>query len=604
MVCFLRHLRDLTSPFLNTTDVAWHMLLTCPTILALCVFIQHAVPARRLPAFLVNTTFLCLNALLCLFHNRHKAVMDYTIIVQYLSQALQPGPQLVILHAFPWPARLGLLAFVVGLLGVEVMTQHLSRPVRLRRRALTLWTSGSVYGCLCLGFPLIPQDQFSPILRAAYHYHLERFNWQEAPDTPRFPYVQRGRGIPRPSGEWPHIFMVCMESFNARFVQRVTPAGAPITPVFNTLIPQGIYVHKFYGNSIQTVRGQFALLSSVLPSFRGKEATDYPHLRLKALPQILHAHGYTTIYSQAYPDLSFDQVMHFMPRLGFAHLVPMSASDVDHPAMWGWGLRDDVFFARFFDALDRMQAQPAAAPGTAGRFFSVLHTASHHFPFNQMPAEPQDVYPQPRTPEETFSNSLHRADRYLQEFFAQLRRRAYLKNSLIILVGDHSFPAGEHGLYYNEIAYYEEFFRTPLLMLWEGHLTPRVIEAHAFSQLDVAPTILELLGITDTHHFLGRSIFQLDTALPVPIHLVQPYNGTYLGTVLYPWKYVQHLATKREFLYDLNADPLEEYNLAHQPAHAALRQRLRAAQEGIFLNQKLLEENRIWPPVDLDVSIK
>jgi hypothetical protein len=50
-------------------------------------------------------------------------------------------------------------------------------------------------------------------------------------------------------------------------------------------------------------------------------------------------------------------------------------------------------------------------------------------------------------------------------------------------------------------------------------------------------TCAYLLLVTASHHF--------------------PYNSTYLGTVLYPFKYVKHIATKREFLYNLATDPLE-----------------------------------------------
>src|SRR5882762_8807619 len=92
-----------------------------------------------------------------------------------------------------------------------------------------------------------------------------------------------------------------------------------------------------------------------------------------------------------------------------------------------------------------------------------------------------------------YANSIRVTDEYLRTFFRELHRRDRLTNSIVFITGDHSFPVGEHGYYDNESGFYNEYFKTPLLIWGKG--IPAGISHELHSQLDIAPTVLELLGI-------------------------------------------------------------------------------------------------------------
>ena len=98
---------------------------------------------------------------------------------------------------------------------------------------------------------------------------------------------------------------------------------------------------------------------------------------------------------------------------------------------------------------------------------------------------------------------------------------------MVVVTSDHGFPVGEHGINHNEIGFYDDSFRVPFLLIWKGVVSPARISDAPASQLDIAPTLLHLLGLEQRrHHFQGRSL--LDASAPVrPIPLIQPYNGTY-----------------------------------------------------------------------------
>ena len=110
--------------------------------------------------------------------------------------------------------------------------------------------------------------------------------------------------------------------------------------------------------------------------------------------------------------------------------------------------------------------------------------------------------------------------------------------------------------------------------------------------MDIGPTLCDLLGVCDQPNTMqGISIF--DRTLPHPLALVQPYDGIYLGIVDYPLKYMVHLRSRKELVFDLAADPMERRDIGGlDPARDA---RLSALVQPIFLTQQLIDKNRIRP---------
>jgi arylsulfatase A-like enzyme len=212
--------------------------------------------------------------------------------------------------------------------------------------------------------------------------------------------------------------------------------------------------------------------------------------------------------------------------------------------------------------------------------------------FDYVPKDKCLMYREPQDISQRYANSIHLSDEGLAELLKGIAARPYLSDTVVIITGDHSFPLNEHGISHNEIGFYDEIFRTPLLILWNNRLAPRTLRG-PFSQLDIAPTVLDMAGISGvTTHFQGQSLLSPGTA-PKPVYLVQPYNGQYLGVVDYPYKYVRHGESGMEYLFNLQNDPREEINLAAGGSRkelTALRKRL----QDIYLNQKALTADRLW----------
>jgi arylsulfatase A-like enzyme len=160
----------------------------------------------------------------------------------------------------------------------------------------------------------------------------------------------------------------------------------------------------------------------------------------------------------------------------------------------------------------------------------------------------------------------------------------------VIITGDHSYPAGEHGQYDSESGFYNEYFRTPLL-IWGPGIKPGV-NHDLHSQIDIAPTVLEMGGISTKTHFTGKSVFAGPSDWAP---LVQPYAGTYFCALSGNYKYVYRNRGRQEFLFDLSKDPQEHNSIAETPETHALYESLRAKAANILENDRLVQEDRIWP---------
>lgn len=387
----------------------------------------------------------------------------------------------------------------------------------------------------------------------------------------------------------PNVFIIMIESFNANFVETKAQDGTDYTPNFNAMIGRGLYIDRFYGNSVQTCKGQAAVFFSILPSMNGKLFVDNPNLHIIGFPAILKGAGYETIFFQAFHSLLFDNTKHNMIKAGFTAVKTYAdyRKKEDKKNIWGWGVEDGIFYERFFESLDSIHAKDPAKP-----LFAALATVGTHIPCDGMPVEKRTVYKTPQNIKEKYINALRLSDSQLPRFFELMAKRKYLENSIVIITADHSFPMKEHGIYNNEVCFYDETFRIPFLVIWDGVIKPERIKDRAYSQVDIGPTVCDLLGIRESdNNMIGISVF--DRKSDHQVYLIQPYNGKFLQVVDFPLKYITHLKTGKEYLFNLQTDPGEKDNLIKKGFDSKKVSELKQRINAIYLNQQLIDANKI-----------
>lgn len=455
---------------------------------------------------------------------------------------------------------------------------------------------------------MVPLKNIDPIRNG--YYSMKNFRLQEdaiagAAQTLKemYPFAVSPDSAIRPIENLPDIFLICLESCNGQLIESTTEAGHEITPFFNRLIPEGVYVEHFYGNSIQTIRGFFSILCGTLPSHREKISDRYPDLNVRALPGILSGYGYESYFIKAYHDLSFDNTGEFMKHTGFDHVYSITDDQLterEKKMCWGWGLQDDIFYRKCFSIID--DEFFSRCNGTIRPpLFLTSFNVSNHMMFQDIPHDRKTLYPDAGKNDfkKNFRNSMFLADSCLREYFIQLEKRGLDTNALIIITGDHSFPRGDHSIrseVKNEVGAWEENFRTPLLIIWKGHLQPKRITGYACSQIDILPTIFELLTLSPGHHSTGRSILRSENRKPVLV--AQPYDGTHMVSIEYPYKLVKNVKGRTLRLFNLAEDPFEQNDLSTRKSLKPVMIKLQDALTGHLINQVLIQENRLYPAPD------
>lgn len=162
------------------------------------------------------------------------------------------------------------------------------------------------------------------------------------------------------------------------------------------------------------------------------------------------------------------------------------------------------------------------------------------------------------------------------------------EQTLVIYSSDHGEMATAHGLWQKTV-FFEESVRVPLIASWPGHWPGGVSCAGLAGLVDLLPTVCEVCGVQAPGDTEGVSLLPLvegdkravrDRLFAESVVLGSPQHA---GCMLRAgrWKYCYYLDGTEE-LYDLEADPHEDQNLASMaragappPCLAGLREELR-----------------------------
>lgn len=510
---------------------------------------------------------------------------DYSIIADNFHSAFSREATSIILHGLKIDPLIAVI-LTCGLVYMARRTFFALKPTKYRH-VKGIFFTGTYLSLMFIPFNNV-FDEPATFLKSIVQYYRSDHTVHLPKGT--YPFMKESiaygtQNFRKPGEKPPHVFIILVESFSASFINQKSPEGFEYTPYFNSLTKRGLYVPHFYGNSIQTAKGHFATLFSVVPSIKGMVYTRYPHIEARALPEILKDNGYETSFYQAHKNPDFDNTGMMMRKHGMMHLDALShPKPEDQEFMSEWGVEDQIFYRHVFEKWDEnhLSNKPQCV---------VLATIYSHGNF-EVPAHRRMHYKNPKNSVEHYANAIGLVDAQFATFFEELKKRPELKNSIIVITGDHSYPMHGSKADRNEVGTYEDSFKMPFILLWPGHIAP-VSQLEPASQLDIAPTLLDLVGIKKvSNHFQGQSLFK-KRAMNRPIPLIQPYNGICISVVTYPYKYMCRLKTGEEFVYNLETDQSEDRNLVSQLESIKLKA-FRAELKPILLSQQAIIQNQLW----------
>ena len=177
-----------------------------------------------------------------------------------------------------------------------------------------------------------------------------------------------------------------------------------------------------------------------------------------------------------------------------------------------------------------------------------------------------------------------------------LERQGQLDNTVVVFTSDHGYFYGEHGLNAERRLAFEETARIPLLVRYPGLVEGGTAPDQLVLSIDLAPTLLELGGVSPGAELQGRSLVPvLDGREPswrssiLIEHHTDPdsYLGRsalrrasgmgYQAVRTERYKYIRYTELEgMDELYDLQEDPYEMDNLIDSANTRGTLQRMRA----------------------------
>src|SRR5262249_1957613 len=156
--------------------------------------------------------------------------------------------------------------------------------------------------------------------------------------------------------------------------------------------------------------------------------------------------------------------------------------------------------------------------------------------------------------------ALRYGDAALGAFITGLRERGLWERTALIVFGDHGEAFGQHdGNFGHTFQIYEENVHVPLIVALPGRIHEPARRAGVVSLIDIAPTLLDLVGAPAPQEYEGTSLF--DSA-PREAMFFTDYSLRLAGLRDGSFKVIHELDSGRAQLFDLSSDPRETHDVA------------------------------------------
>lgn len=283
--------------------------------------------------------------------------------------------------------------------------------------------------------------------------------------------------------EGTNVVLVLMESMSAEKTG-LSRSGESLTPCLDSLMDRSMTFTQAWSAGIHTHNGIYSTLYGhpALLARQMIKSTPIPHMH--GLPHRLKASGYRTTFFLTH-DEDYDNMRGFLYQNGFDRVVGQS----DYPSrevVGTWGVPDHVMFDHLIEHLDSTAAR--------GPFFVCAMTCSDHGPY----IIPEGIDLQ-CTHTDRKQAIVEYADWAIGHLMQLASRRPWFGQTVFVFVADHGARMDatyDMALSYNHV---------PLLFYAPGRIDAHRVERLA-QQIDIAPTVLGLLGLDDGGCMLGTDL--------------------------------------------------------------------------------------------------
>lgn len=327
-----------------------------------------------------------------------------------------------------------------------------------------------------------------------------------------------------------NVVVIILESFGKEYTALNYNFGPNYTPFLNQLMEESIVFTDAYANGLKSMDAVPAIFSGI-PRLRHTAYISGPGSMIEkpSLFNLLKTNGYHSMFfhgahNQSMGFRSYLKSQGLDKYLGIEE-YPATQRDFDQH----WGILDAPYFQYFNQYLSKV-SQP---------FVAGIFTLSSHHPY-PVPAEMTGILPKGTL---AIHQSIAYTDWALKEFFKSARKSEWFNQTVFVITADHSSENAMHA-FRTPSGKYE----IPLLIYSPANLKAGKI-SKTVSQIDILPTILDLLNYPESVGLLGQSGFRMDHNGLAPHYDNKTFHVTSNG-----WNF-GIARGENAFLYNKKTDP-------------------------------------------------
>jgi phosphoglycerol transferase MdoB-like AlkP superfamily enzyme len=283
-----------------------------------------------------------------------------------------------------------------------------------------------------------------------------------------------------------NVVFLLLESFGSAYVGPGNPES--YTPFLDSILNQSLYFENGYANGRTSMDALPTILSSI-PAWMDEPfiLSSYSSNQFSGLPQILRKKGYETAFFHGATNgsMRFDS---YCAATGVNHYYGRKEYNNEKHFDGNWGIWDHHMLNWSIDKMN----------GFKKPFFSMIFTLSSHHPFTI----PDEYKSKVKTGPEPICATLSYVDLALKSFFEKAQKQAWYKNTIFVICADHTGPTNR-----SEKATLDLRYRIPIAFYDPSGKLKADKPDVSFQQIDIYPTLLDLLNINTKYYSMGSSFY-------------------------------------------------------------------------------------------------
>ena len=356
---------------------------------------------------------------------------------------------------------------------------------------------------------------------------------RELTDKDKKTLQKLGIQIPKPAvakipPQYDRVVLLILESMHRDYINYYNeniPEKA--TPYLNQLVIRYPHLNKYYSSAVPTTQGLNATFRSHIIMDK-----DLPGKGTPSLFRVAQAAGYKGIFMNASSQYYANELREYPDQFGMQEYIAKEQLEkFGYTGASGWGYHNDVMYEHTLRILEENRGK---------KLFLVTKTLDMHQPY------PYTGYRWEEMPEGVRDNpnvtvrGVYWVDKTIEHFFKEAEKRGLMdERTLFLITSDHNpHSGGEYTKLVEKANDKLSIAPIPLLFISKNLVPLDELRTNEYaSQIDLAPTLLYLMGLEVPAKFMGRNLLQPTS---------NPFALGYFGGKAFYWSSTQHFVDQMD----------------------------------------------------------